>query len=122
MVAGDLHRLDALLSDELVYTHSNGAHDTKRSYLDKVRDRTFVYDAIEHPEDQILVRDGLAVVIGKMYANAWLSGESRRLRNAATAVWAREEQQWKLLAFASTPLPDSRATGTTPPDEGNAQP
>jgi hypothetical protein len=37
MIAGDAAVLDELCSDDLIYTHSKGDHDDKRSYLHKVR-------------------------------------------------------------------------------------
>ena len=33
MIDGDTAVLDALCSDDLIYTHSKGDHDDKRSYL-----------------------------------------------------------------------------------------
>jgi hypothetical protein len=33
MITGDTAVLDALCSDDLIYTHSKGDHDDKRSYL-----------------------------------------------------------------------------------------
>ena len=36
MIDGDIAVLDELCSDDLIYTHSKGDHDDKRSYLRKV--------------------------------------------------------------------------------------
>ncbi|HVW40637.1 MAG TPA: nuclear transport factor 2 family protein [Amycolatopsis sp.] len=105
MVAGDIGALTELLSEQLIYTHSNGARDSKAGYLAKVRDRTFVYDAIDHAEERILLGEGVAVVVGSMVARAWWSGEPKTLRNAAMAVWAREGDVFRLLAYQPTPLP-----------------
>jgi hypothetical protein len=37
MVSGDLGALDALLHQDLVYTHSSAVVDTKASYLEAIR-------------------------------------------------------------------------------------
>jgi hypothetical protein len=37
MIDGDTAVLDALCSDDLIYTHSKGDHDDKRSYLPAFR-------------------------------------------------------------------------------------
>ena len=60
MLDADIGVLDALCSDDLIYTHSKGDHDDKRSYLDKVGSRHFTYLEITHPADRILVVDGAA--------------------------------------------------------------
>ena len=51
MIAGDAAALDELCSDDLIYTHSKGDHDDKRSYLHKVGFRYFTYLEITHPAD-----------------------------------------------------------------------
>jgi hypothetical protein len=50
-------RARRLCSDDLIYTHSKGDHDDKRSYLHKVGSRYFTYLEITHPADRILVVD-----------------------------------------------------------------
>jgi hypothetical protein len=62
MLDGDTAVLDALCSDDLIYTHSKGDHDDKRSYLHKVGSRHFTYLEITHPADRILVVGGAALV------------------------------------------------------------
>lgn len=47
----DIATLDALLSDRLLYTHSNASVDTKQSYLDKVKSKYFDYLEIDSIED-----------------------------------------------------------------------
>ena len=106
IIGGDVEDLDELLSNQLVYTHSTGARETKAMYLGRVRDQPSAYEWIEHPEEEILTGDGFAVVIGRMIARLRLSGgEVRTMTNAATAVWALESGRWRLLAYAPTPLP-----------------
>jgi ketosteroid isomerase-like protein len=105
MLTSDLDGLNRLLSDRLVYSHSNAERDSKASYLGRVSDGTFVYESIEHPEEKIILADGAAVVLGTMIAKAYWSGELRTLRNGACAVWAKEEDgQWRLIAYQPTPI------------------
>jgi hypothetical protein len=105
MLAADVGKLEGLLSDRLVYTHSTGGRDTKASYLDAVRNKLVVYDSLDHPVDQVIVAGGAAVVIGAMNARLHLRGEPRELRNNASAVWADEDGTWRLIAFQGTPQP-----------------
>ena len=105
MIASDVEALGRLLSDRLVYSHSTGGHDSKASYLERVRNGTFVYESIQHPEYEIIVADGAAVVLGMMIARVHRAGELHELRNTACAVWAREDCHWRLVAYQPTPIP-----------------
>ncbi|MGW5151794.1 nuclear transport factor 2 family protein [Rhodococcus koreensis] len=104
MMHSDVDTLDALLSARLVCAHSNGARDTKLSHLDKVRDGTFTYTSIDHPEDQIIVAPGCAVVVGRMIASASWSGAPKFLDNSSLAVWVDEGDAWRMVAYQPTPL------------------
>lgn len=94
-----------LAHKDLVYTHSNGERDTLASYIEKCRAGKYAYHAIEHPIENILVVDNVAVVIGEMTADISVSGEPKRLENTAIAVWVRENDAWQLLAYQPTPKP-----------------
>lgn len=105
MLDGDVDTLESLLSDNLVYTHSFGDRDTKRTYLDRVRSGFFVYNTIEHPVEHLFVTTDCAVVVGQMRATVINNGESKSLNNACLAVWAQEGAAWRFLAYQPTPNP-----------------
>ncbi len=105
MLTSDVDTLDRLLSGRLVYAHSTGGRDTKASYLDRVRNKFFVYSSIDHPIDEVIVAGGAAVVIGAMNAQIYRDGELRALRNSVCAVWADEDGTWRLVVFQPTPQP-----------------
>jgi ketosteroid isomerase-like protein len=107
MLDGDIAVLDALCSDDLIYTHSKGDHDDKRSYLHKVGSRYFTYLEITHPADRILVVDGAALVTGRMTANVSVAGSGIvHVDNRYLAVWVRERGGWKFVAYQPTPIID----------------
>jgi len=107
MLDGDTAVLDELCSDDLIYTHSKGDHDDKRSYLQKVGSRYFTYLEIEHPADRILVVQGAALVTGRMTANVSVAGRGIvHVDNRYLAVWVREYGGWKFVAYQPTPIID----------------
>jgi hypothetical protein len=106
MLDGDTAVLDALCSDDLIYTHSKGDHDDKRSYLHKVGSRHFVYLEITHPADRILVVDGAALITGRMTAKVSVTGKIVHVDNRYLAVWVREHGGWKFVAYQPTPIID----------------
>jgi hypothetical protein len=91
MLDGDTAVLDGLCSDDLIYTHSKGDHDDKRSCLHKVGSRHFTYLEITHPADRILVVRGAALVTGRMTAKVSVAGRGIvHVDNRYLAVWVRE--------------------------------
>ena len=48
MLTGDTAGLASILSDELYYVHSSGVQDNKKTYLEKVGNRTFIYRRLDN--------------------------------------------------------------------------
>ncbi|GEM30958.1 hypothetical protein NN3_19650 [Nocardia neocaledoniensis NBRC 108232] len=106
VLAGDVAAFAALAHPELVYTHSNAAVDTLDSYLDKLRSGFYVYHRIDHPVDRIVIAGDTAVVAGQMHADITAGGTRKQLGNRAQAVWVRRDEQWLLLAYSPTVIPE----------------
>jgi len=104
MLRSDAAALAELCDDELAYTHSDGACDTKATYLQRVRDGYFDYQWLEHEIYRTIVVDDCAVVVGRMTGDVVVNGSMRHLNSAALIVWARRPNGWRLLAFQPTPL------------------
>ena len=105
MLDGDLAALDELCADELSYAHSSGTRDTKDEYLAKLRSGYYVYQRVDHPVERVEVAGDTAVVVGRMTADITVQGTPKTIDNLALAVWTRASGDWRLLAYAPTPLP-----------------
>ncbi|QCI63394.1 nuclear transport factor 2 family protein [Phreatobacter stygius] len=107
MLSADVAELRALLSDALVYTHSNATVDDKTSYIDKVANKYFDYREITRPEERVVVVGATALVVGRMVARVVMEGKTERhLDNRSLAVWAREgDGRWRFVAYQPTPIP-----------------
>jgi ketosteroid isomerase-like protein len=104
MLACDIGTLERLLSQSLVYGHSNGGRDSRAAFLTKLAEGAFVYHQISHPIEQIQVFGPVALVFGSMEAEVSLRGQDRAVRNAVLAIWAQENDGWRLVAFQPTPI------------------
>ena len=104
MLAGDSAALEQLLDEDLLYTHSDGARDSRDTYLEKVRQGHFVYHAIDHPVEKVIVSGDCAVVVGRMHASVSVAGGRRDINNASLAIYRRVATGWRLLAYQPTPL------------------
>jgi hypothetical protein len=98
--------LDAVLSDDLRYAHSNGKVDTKASltasllggdakYVSyKYNERTFKFPAPD-----------VAVMAGRLEVQAIVDGVSMTTGISYLAVWRLEKGQWKFFAWQSCKIP-----------------
>jgi uncharacterized protein (TIGR02246 family) len=105
MVAADVDALARLLADAVVYTHSSGSRDDKQTLLSKISGGSLVYVQVQHPVAQVIVLGDAVLVIGEMHADIVVGGQPKRLDNATLAVWAAQDDGWRLAAFQPTPLP-----------------
>jgi ketosteroid isomerase-like protein len=105
MCEADVATLEELLADSLVYTHSYGGADSKASYLDGIRSKKWVYQAVERPIEDIQVHGDCAVVTGQVRIELLSSGQPKKLNSRFTNVWVKGRQGWQMLAWQSTPLP-----------------
>lgn len=104
VTAGDFDTFAAVAHPELIYTHSNGGTDTLESYLAKCRDGFYVYHRIDHPVTKVVVVGDLGLVLGEMNADLTAGGTRKQVRNSSLAVWSRDGEVWKLIAYRPTPL------------------
>lgn len=98
--------LEEILDDDLHYAHSNGAVDTKESFIEQVvagRLKYLEYEPIER--EVTFPRAGIALVTGR----ARVVVESGKGRSEFTlshlAVWRELAGEWKFLAWQSSRLP-----------------
>jgi ketosteroid isomerase-like protein len=105
MIAGDLVALDALLCDELSYTHSSALCEGKREYLASLAGGRFRYRQVVHSERRVRVLGDFALIDGTVRLHADVDGAERVLDNRFLSVWAQSPLGWRMLAWASTPRP-----------------
>jgi ketosteroid isomerase-like protein len=100
----DYAMLDKFLADDLTYTHSTGATDTKASYIQKLKDGKMRYFSAEYPAEprvQMLGKDA-AITIGKV--NVVTLGPNNSQVHATLTflhAFAKRHGQWQLVAHQS---------------------
>jgi ketosteroid isomerase-like protein len=106
MRAGDVEALRALLSDRLVYSHSDATQDTRESYLATLSGGSLRYHDIRFETTAVLeAGPDAAVALGTMGADIHRNGAEKTIGAMTCAVWAREAGGWRLLAYQPTALP-----------------
>lgn len=100
----DYAMLDKFLADDLTYTHSTGASDTKASYIQKLKDgkaRYFKAEYVAEPRVQMLGKDN-AMTIGRVdVVTLGANGEKSPATLAFLHVFVKRHGQWQMLAHQS---------------------
>jgi ketosteroid isomerase-like protein len=105
MTSNDLASLAALLADDLVYTHSSAAVDTKASYLQALSSGRTRYREVTRHRQDIAVHGDTAVVSGHVGIEVTVGGVDRSIDARFLAVWAKVGGTWQFVAWQSTPIP-----------------
>jgi len=102
----DLAALDALISEDLVYTHSTDRLDTKKSLIGAMESGATVYTSVV-PSDVRAQEFGDTVVLtGAARIGVLSQGRPNSFAVRFTDVWANRSGKWQMVAWQSTRLPE----------------
>ena len=106
MAQQDIATLNALLADDLVYTHSSARVDTKQSLMGAMESGATVYTAVE-PSDVVAQDLGTAVVLtGAARISVTSNGNPINFGVRFTDVYVNKGGEWQMVAWQSTRLPE----------------
>jgi hypothetical protein len=106
MAQRDIATLNALLADDLVYTHSSARVDTKQSLMGAMASGATVYTAVE-PSDVVAQDLGTAVVLtGAARISVTSNGNPINFGVRFTDVYVNKGGEWQMVAWQSTRLPE----------------
>jgi ketosteroid isomerase-like protein len=107
MVKKDIATLDALLADDMSYTHSGGTTDTKASFIKLIKERGR-YLGVDYSNEQVITSGANAVVVRGI--------AQIRLENTPAYpvifvdMWVLRDGAWKMVAWQATRVQSERAT------------
>jgi len=104
-MVGDLAALEALLHDDLLYTHSSGLTDTKASWLASMRSGKTKYKSGVWTDRKVRFAGETALVTGRAQLEAEVNGQPRTLKLVFLNAWTKTPKGWKFIAWQSTPQP-----------------
>ena len=106
MLAPTREKLDALLSPELSYAHSNGQVDTKAALIGSLTDGSAKYSKYAYQERTFTFpAPGIALMAGRFDVKAVVKGNAAESTISFLAVWRLEQGEWKFLAWQSCKVP-----------------
>ena len=103
---GDLDELEAMLTDDMNYTHSSAAVDTKAQFLDSLRSGRVRYVSLA-PEGERAVRvyGDAAVVQGVAHVLVKVPDRDIDVRLRFTELYVKQGGAWKMALWHSTKVP-----------------
>ncbi|MGD9617022.1 MAG: nuclear transport factor 2 family protein [Alphaproteobacteria bacterium] len=106
MSQGDVGTLNALIADELVYTHSSARLDTKKSLIENMQTGKTVYTAVVPSDVQAQDYGDTVVLTGNARISVKSGDNAMNFGVRFTDVWANKGGNWQMVAWQSTKTPD----------------
>ena len=105
MADKNIVKLNNLLCNDLIYTHSSARLDSKQSLIAGMESGATVYTAVE-PSDVVAQDLGNVVVLtGIAQISVVLNGAPNEFGVRFTDVYQNQNGTWRMVAWQSTKLP-----------------
>jgi ketosteroid isomerase-like protein len=110
MVDADAPALEALLGEEVRFTHSNGRVQSRADLLGSLASGALDYLSIRTRDEAVRLYGDAGVVSGAAEIEVRAAGGPKQaLRLLFTAVYAKQGGGWRLVAYQSTRAPEADA-------------
>ena len=102
MIDQDMDFLESIYTRDLTYSHSDGKSDSKSSYLQGMREGTWLYRRFESRQEQIRRVGECAVITGLIDMDVVIRGVPMLLNSRYISVWKAGNNGWQMIAWQST--------------------
>lgn len=106
MADKDIATLNALISDDLVYTHSSARLDTKKSLIGNMESGSTVYTLVVPSDVKAQDLGDTVVLTGSCRISVMSNGKPNSFGVRFTDVYANKNGNWQMIAWQSTRTPD----------------
>ena len=104
MAQKDVATLNALLADDLIYTHSSARLDTKQSLIGAMESGSTVYTSVEPSDVKAQDLGDTVVLTGSCRISVTSGGRPNSFGVRFTDVYANKGGRWQMVAWQSTRL------------------
>lgn len=104
-IAADVKGLQALMTDDLTYTHSNGVVETKAEFLDGLKNGKYLYREITPRDRRVRLHGDSAIVSGPAHVVIEPGGKRTEIDLYFSEVYVKEGGAWRMALWQSTRLP-----------------
>lgn len=102
VTTNDYALLGRVLADDLSYTHSNGAFDTKESYIGNLKSGKAKYLKLDHSEIKVqLLSKDTAIAICRASVVTMSNGKESPANLSLLHVYVKRGGRWQMVAHQS---------------------
>ena len=105
MAEKDFATLNAVLADDLIYTHSSARLDSKQSLIGNMQSGATVYTSVEPSEVKAQDLGDAVVLTGVAQIKVTANGNPLAFGVRFTDVYAKRDGRWQMVTWQSTKLP-----------------
>ena len=106
MAKKDLAKLNELIADDLIYTHSSARLDTKQSLIGNMEGGSTVYTSVVPSDVKAQDLGDTVVLTGSCKISVMSGGKPNSFGVRFTDVWANKGGRWQMVTWQSTRTPD----------------
>lgn len=106
MAKKDIAKLNELIADNLVYTHSSARLDTKQSLIGNMESGSTVYTSVVPSDVKAQDLGDTVVLTGSCKISVMSGGKPNSFGVRFTDVYANKGGRWQMVAWQSTRTPD----------------
>lgn len=101
----DFAALEKLFAEELIYTHSNGASDSKREFIDNLKNGVRKYEAMDYDSTTVKIAGNTALLSAKGTLRVVTKGQKSEFKIVFLHTYVKRKDGWQLLGHQSARLP-----------------
>ncbi len=105
LTQGNFEACARLLSENLVFAHSSGRVDGKRTYVEALYSGKYLF--ADRSDAVVYERGDAAWMVGRIRQQVVRGGQQRDIDARFLSVWVVEGGLWRMTAYAATPIPDA---------------
>ena len=105
MAEKDFATLDAVLANDLIYTHSSARLDSKQSLIGNMQSGATVYTSVEPSEVKAQDLGDAVVLTGVAQIKVVSNGKPNAFGVRFTDIYAKRNGRWQMVTWQSTRLP-----------------
>ena len=109
LIDDDVDALAAGMGDHFHYAHINGLVEDRAAFLARIAAKAVKTHETAATDLAVELRGGYALLTGRSrIVYEWTTGDNKGVvETLFLAVWERRDDGWKIVAYASTPLPSA---------------
>lgn len=105
MTSANTAALENVLSNDLIYIHSNAFSEDKASHLKNIESGKIRYNSMDLEQTEYFKKSGFCFTNGIVHVRGSFDSKEFDIRLRYTAVYQKQKCTWKLLRWQSTKLP-----------------